>query len=120
LIQDGIEYDFSMRIESVIYKHYEDLIIRARAISNVKIDEEMQQAAMGRLEDLKESTQSHLHDIIYKKKNRYVISIESPVLILPIYSTFEGNLAPCWVINTGNLLILSDDTNAKKIIQDEF
>ena len=38
LLQDGIEFDINLQVSSVVYKHYEDLIIRARAISNVKID----------------------------------------------------------------------------------
>ena len=56
LLQDGIEFDISLQVSSVVYKHYEDLIIRARAISNVKIDQEIQTAAMGRFEDLRETT----------------------------------------------------------------
>jgi hypothetical protein len=39
----------------VVYKHYEDLVIRAKALSNVKIDQEIQTAAMGTLEDLRET-----------------------------------------------------------------
>ena len=61
MLASGIEYDLNIRIESIIYKHYEDLIIRARAISNVKIDEEMQVAALGRLEDLREATGNRMH-----------------------------------------------------------
>lgn len=47
--------------------------------------------------------------MLYKRKNRYAISIESPVLIIPIQQTFEGNNAPVWVIRTGNMLIVSED-----------
>jgi|LakMenEpi03Aug12_release.lakeMendotaPanAssembly.Ray.scaffolds.fasta_scaffold6328281_1 hypothetical protein len=56
LLKDSIEYDINLQVSSVIYKHYEDLIIRARAISNIKIDQEIQTAAMGTFEDLREST----------------------------------------------------------------
>jgi hypothetical protein len=41
LLKDSIEYDINLQVSSVIYKHYEDLIIRARAISNIKIDQEI-------------------------------------------------------------------------------
>jgi hypothetical protein len=41
LLDDGIEFDINLQVGSIIYKHYEDLIIRARAISNVKIDQEI-------------------------------------------------------------------------------
>ena len=117
LLGAGIEYDLNVRIESIIYKHYEDLIIRARAISNVKIDEEMQVAALGRLEDLREATGNRMHQLLYQTKNRYVISVESPVLILPICATFEGRVAPCWVMNTGNVLIISEDLDKNKKTQ---
>ena len=93
------------------------MIIRARAISNVKIDEEMQVAALGRLEDLREATGNRMHQLLYQTKNRYVISVESPVLILPICATFEGKVAPCWVMNTGNVLIISEDLDKHKKTQ---
>ena len=44
---------------------------------------------------------------MYKNKNRYVLSLDSPVLIIPINATFEGKNSPVWVINTGNMLIIS-------------
>jgi hypothetical protein len=46
---------------------------------------------------------------MYKRKNRFVVSIESPVLVIPIYHTFEGKHAPLWVIRTGNMLIRSHE-----------
>ena len=52
--------------------------------------------------------------MLYQTKNRYVISVESPVLILPICATFEGKVAPCWVMNTGNVLIISEDLDKHK------
>lgn len=53
--------------------------------------------------------------MLYKRKNRYLISIESPVLIIPIYATFEGKNAPVWVIRTGNMLIMSEDAKNQKV-----
>jgi hypothetical protein len=50
-----------------------------------------------------------MYDLIYKKKNRYVIQIESPVIILPIHQTFQGRNAPVWVIRTGDVMIVSED-----------
>jgi hypothetical protein len=41
LEKDGIEFDIKLQVDSIVYKHYEDLIIRAKAISNVKIDDEI-------------------------------------------------------------------------------
>jgi len=35
--------------------------------------------------------------------------MKSPIILLPIYGTFEGSNAPMWVIKTGDMLILSDD-----------
>ena len=46
---------------------------------------------------------------MYKRKNRFVVSIESPVLVIPIYHTFEGKHAPLWVSRTGNMLVRSHD-----------
>lgn len=69
--KDGIEFDIKLQVDSIVYKHYEDLIIRAKAISNVKIDDEIQSAALGTFEDLRETTQNRLHEIIYKRRNRY-------------------------------------------------
>lgn len=117
LLKDSIEYDINLQVSSVIYKHYEDLIIRARAISNIKIDQEIQTAAMGTFEDLRESTQNRLHEMLYKKKNRYCISIESPVLIIPLNQTFEGKSAPVWVIKLGNMLILSEKDKNQVAVQ---
>ena len=93
---------------SVVYKHYEDLVVRAWAISNIQIDEEISSVAKGTLEDLRETTQNRLHELLYKKRNRFVISVQSPVIILPVKGVFQNS--PVWIIRTGDMLILSEDT----------
>jgi hypothetical protein len=45
-----------VHVGSIVYKYYEDLLIRAKGISNVQVDQEIQSAAMDTLEDLKETT----------------------------------------------------------------
>ena len=81
---------------SVVYKHYEDLVVRAWAISNIQIDEEISSVAKGTLEDLRETTQNRLHELLYKKRNRFVISVQSPVIILPVKGVFQNS--PVWII----------------------
>jgi hypothetical protein len=55
--------------------------------------------------------------MLYKKKNRYCISIESPVLIIPLNQTFEGKNAPVWIIKLGNMLILSEKDKKQVVAQ---
>ena len=52
---------------------------------------------------------------MYQKKNRFVIHMESPVIILPINNTYEGKNASVWVIRTGNLLISSEDLKKESL-----
>jgi hypothetical protein len=49
--------------------------------------------------------------MIYRRKNRYVVSIQSPVFILPIRATFDAKFSPVWVIRTGDMLIISANLN---------
>lgn len=59
-------------------------MIRAKAISNVQLDQEIQTAALDTLEDLQRQTQNRMYEIVSKNKIRYTVSVESPVIILPI------------------------------------
>lgn len=52
LLPLGVEFDISIHLGSIIYKYEEDLMIRAKAISNVQLDQEIQSAALDTLEDL--------------------------------------------------------------------
>jgi hypothetical protein len=45
--------------------------------------------------------------MLYRRKNRYVLSIQSPVFVLPIRRTFDAKFSPVWVIRTGDTLIMS-------------
>lgn len=111
LADQGIEYDVALQIGSVVFKYFEDLLVRGRAIFQVKVDKGISASAASSFDDLKESTQSRFHDMIYRRKNRYVVSIQSPVFILPIRATFDAKFSPVWVIRTGDMLIISANLN---------
>ncbi len=52
----GIEYNINLKIGSIVYKYYEDLFVRLKAITALKFDESMQTAARDRFEELSKST----------------------------------------------------------------
>lgn len=103
----GIEYDVTLQIGSIVFKYFEDLIIRGKSIFKVKVDKEMSETAYSSFDDLKMTTQNQLHDMVYKRKNRYVVSVQSPIFVLPIRGTFDAKFSPVWVIKTGDLLVIS-------------
>ena len=106
-MKEGIEFNVALQIGTVIFKFNEDLLIRAKVISQLQVDQEMRVSAFEKLEQLREEGRNRLNDLIYKKKNRYIFSMSSPVFILPIRGTYEGTVAPIWVIRTGDVVFES-------------
>ena len=104
-----IEFDIGLTIGSILFKYKEDLVIRVKAITRLKVDKKLKESAYDKMEDLKETTKSRLHAIIYRRANRYKIYMQSPVFVLPIRGTFHGNNSPIWVIRTGDVSISSAD-----------
>ena len=103
----GIEYKINLKIGSVVYKYYEDLLVRLKAITSIKVDESIQTAALDRLEELSKSTQNTLNEILYSKKNHYTISVLSPVIIIPINRVYDGKNSSVCVLKTGDMIVLS-------------
>ena len=66
---------------------------------------------MDQLEELRENTQSTIHSLIYRRRNKYNISIGSPIVLLPINGTFEGKYSSVWAVRTGALNIATADKN---------
>jgi hypothetical protein len=83
------EFDVNLKLGALVYKYYQELVVRAKAISAVSVDETMQNQAFDRLEILKDTTNNTIQEI-QKKRNRYTISIQSPIIVLPIFGTYEG------------------------------
>lgn len=79
----------------------------------MQVDKKLKESAYDKMEDLKETTKSRLHAIIYKRANRYQIYMQSPVFVLPIRGTFAGHHSPIWVIRTGDVQIASADEDQK-------
>ena len=73
LAQKDIEYDIGLTIGSILFKYKEDLVIRVKAMTRLKVDKKLKESAYDKMEDLKETTKSRLHAIIYKRANRYQI-----------------------------------------------
>lgn len=71
----GIEYNISVKAERLIVKYNEDIMVRAKAFSNLQVDQDIADDAMNAVEDLRENTQNQLQSIIYGKKNRYFIKV---------------------------------------------
>ena len=109
LAHHNIELDLSLMVGSIVFKYNEDLIIRSKAIARLKVDSSLQAEALDQLEELRENTQSAIHALIYKRRNRYNISIGSPVILLPINGTYQGKFSPIWAVRTGALNISSAD-----------
>ena len=116
LADQGIEYDVALQIGSIVFKYYENLITRSKAIFQVKIDKEISASALDRFDDIKESTQNRFNELLYRRKNRYVVSIQSPVFVLPIRATFDAKYSPVWVIRTGDMLMISANLNGDEQI----
>lgn len=106
---NDIEHDLNLSIGQIMFKYNEDLVIRAKAISRLKVDTSLQIEAIDQLEELRENTQSAIHSLIYRRRNRYNISIGSPIFLLPINGTFEGHFSPIWAVRTGALTIGTSD-----------
>ena len=87
------------------------MLIRAKAIARLKVDLSLQTEAIDQLEELRENTQSAIHSLIYRRRNKYNISIGSPIFLLPINGTFEGKYSPIWALRTGALNISTADPN---------
>lgn len=70
---NDIEFDLSLQIGQIVFKYNEDLMIRAKAIARLKVDQSLQTEALDQLEELRENTQSAIHSLIYRRRNRYKI-----------------------------------------------
>ena len=108
-----LELDLSLKIGQIVFKYNEDLIIRAKAIVRLKIDQSLQTEALDQLEELRENTTSAIHSLIYRRRNRYNIQIGSPIFLLPINGTFDGKFSPVWVIRTGALNVSTNDSRER-------
>ena len=73
--------------------------------------DELKDQAYNKISALKESTQSSLRDLLYKKSNNLSIKIASPILELPFQAhnaDFLGEMSAAdrermWIINLGNI-----------------
>lgn len=106
---NDIEFDLSLQIGQIVFKYNEDLMIRAKAIARLKVDQSLQTEALDQLEELRENTQSAIHSLIYRRRNRYKIYIASPIFLLPINGTFDGKQSSIWAVRTGALNIQTAD-----------
>ena len=64
-----VDFNVNLQLGSIVYKYYEELVIRMKAITSVKIDENIQTAAFDNYEELSKATQNTLNEILYSKKN---------------------------------------------------
>ena len=85
------------------------MIIRGKAISRLKVDSSLQSEALDQLEELRENTQSTIHSLVYRRRNRYNITVGSPIFLLPINGRFEGKFSPIWAIRTGKITFATAD-----------
>jgi hypothetical protein len=61
------------------------------------------------MEDIKEATSNQIYTIIYKKANRIIINIASPIIVLPL-SADSNRDSPLWVLRLGDLKVVSHDS----------
>lgn len=90
-----------------------EFVQRAMVLSKIDINEETQNAATDKMEDIREATSNSIYSLIYKKANRFNIDIASPVIVLPLSSAADS---PVWVLRLGDLNVTSLDTEQRTAV----
>lgn len=88
--------------------YQKEFVNRAILISKVKINQQAQNAAIDKIEDIREATSNSIYQLLYKKANRLRVNIASPVIVLPLTAD-KNPTSPLWVLRLGDLKIESQE-----------
>ena len=56
LVDKGIEFDVSLTTESLLMKYMQEVVVRAKLITQLKVTEKTQTAALDKLEEMQKAT----------------------------------------------------------------
>ncbi len=106
----NIDFDIELKVNPFLLMYHKEFVRRAILMSRLQINQEAQNAAIDKIEDLREATSNSIYTLLYKKANRLRMNIASPVILLPL-SADSSLDSPIWLLRLGDFLVNSQETD---------
>ena len=112
----NVDFDIELYSNPFVVIYNKEFFRRVYLIlAKLGINEEYQNAAIDKIEDLREATSNQIYQIVYKKANRLRVNIASPVILLPLSASAQS---PVWVLRLGDFQLVSAEQMMSTAVQE--